>query len=299
MIINRDNINFLNTLYSAAFKRGLDGGVAPLWQRFTTEVPSSSKSNLYAWMGQFPQLRQWIGDRQIKSILTDGYEVTNQPYESTVGVPRDDIEDDSWGVYSPLMEMMGKAVTGFPDENLFAFLNGGFTNLCFDGQPFFDADHPVGVPGDTGVTTVSNLQAGTGPAWFLIDTNRPVKPLIWQWRRKPEFVTKVDPNNSDHVFMTKEFLYGVDLRAGWGYGFWQTAAASQQPVTAANVEALYTGMTQLQSNEGRKLGVKPNIMLCGPSTIWTARALIEAQMINATSNTLYKLVELVEVPWLS
>ena len=47
-----------------------------------------------------------------------------------------------------------------------------------------------------------------------------------------------------------------------------------------------------------KLGIKPNVMLCGPSTYFQARALIEAQMINATSNTLFKLVEIVNVPYL-
>ena len=77
------------------------------------------------------------------------------------------------------------------------------------------------------------------------------------------------------------------------------AYASQQPVTAANVEAAFTAMRQITSDQGRLLGVNPTVMLCGPSTYFAARALIEAQMINATSNTLYKLVEVVYVPWLS
>jgi phage major head subunit gpT-like protein len=213
-----------------------------------------------------------------------------------VSVPRDDIEDDQWGVYGPLMEEMGRAAATFPDETLFGLLNAGFSTKCFDGQYFFDTDHPVGDPGFE--TVVSNFGGGAGPAWFLLDVSHALKPLIWQLRRKPDFVAKVDPRQSDHVFMTKEFVYGVDMRAGAGFGFWQMAYASRQAVTAANVEAAYTAMTQFQSNEGRKLGIKPQVMLCGPSTYFAARALIEAQMINATSNTLYKLVEVVNVPWL-
>ncbi len=298
MIINNDNIRFLNTVYNAAFKRGLEGGVPPMWKRYATSVPSSSRKNLYAWLGQFPKLREWVGDRQVLSLMNNGYEIENKPFESTVKVPRVDIEDDEYGVYSPLMEQMGYAANYFPDEELFGLLNNGFTTDCFDGQPFFDADHPVGIAGQTGMTTVSNVQTGTGPAWFLLDISRPLKPLVWQWRKQPEFISKVDPRTSDDVFMKNEFVYGVDLRAGMGFGFWQMAAASQQPVNAANVEALYTGMTMLTSNEGRKLGIKPQVMLCGPSTYFIARALIEAQMISATSNTLYKIIELVNVPWL-
>ena len=61
-----------------------------------------------------------------------------------------------------------------------------------------------------------------GSCWTL---SRPLKPLVWQWRKQPEFISKVDPRTSDDVFMKNEYLYGVDLRAGMGFGFWQMAAA--------------------------------------------------------------------------
>ena len=43
---------------------------------------------------------------------------------------------------------------------------------CYDGQNFFDTDHPVGEQGSQ--ETVSNVQTGAGPAWYLLDTTRPV-----------------------------------------------------------------------------------------------------------------------------
>ena len=72
-------------------------------------------------------------------------------------------------------------------------------------------------------------------------------------------------------------------------------------MTAANVEVALHGMTaMLTSNNGRLLGDQADRLCCAdPRPISSARALIEAQMINATSNTLYKLVELVNVPWLA
>lgn len=295
MIINQANVEFLNTAYRANFQRGF-GGVAPMWPRFATEVPSSTAKNVYAWLGQFPKLREWIGDRVIEHLRVDGYEIANKPFESTVSVPRPAIEDDQWNVFGPLMEAMGSSAAYFFDEELFGLLNAGFSTKCFDGQYFFDTDHPVGKPGFE--TTVSNFGGGAGPAWFLLDLSHSLKPLIVQVRKKAEFIAKVDPRVSDHAFLRNEYVYGVDLRAGFGYGFWQMAYASKQAVTAANVTAAYTAMTQLQSNEGRKLGVKPQVMLCGPSTYFAARALIEAQIIDATTNTLFKLVEVVNVPWL-
>lgn len=61
--------------------------------------------------------------------------------------------------------------------------------------------------------------------WFLLCTKRPVKPFIFQNRRKPQLVGKDSPND-DNVFWQKEFVYGVDMRCNAGYGLWQLAFGS-------------------------------------------------------------------------
>lgn len=67
--------------------------------------------------------------------------------------------------------------------------------------------------------------AGHDSAWFLLCTTQPVKPLIYQERKKPKFVSKTNETD-DNVFMSKQFLYGVDARGNAGYGFWQMAYGS-------------------------------------------------------------------------
>ena len=62
-------------------------------------------------------------------------------------------------------------------------------------------------------------------AWFLLDTTKPVKPFIYQERKKPEFVQQTEMD-SDAVFLRKEYRYGVECRANGGYGFWQMAYGS-------------------------------------------------------------------------
>ena len=66
--------------------------------------------------------------------------------------------------------------------------------------------------------------AGHDSMWFLLCTSRPIKPLIWQQRKKPKFVSKTQETD-DNVFMKKTFLYGVDSRGNAGFGFWQMAYA--------------------------------------------------------------------------
>ncbi|KJR98785.1 MAG: head protein [Desulfobulbaceae bacterium BRH_c16a] len=57
-------------------------------------------------------------------------------------------------------------------------------------------------------------------AWFLLDTTKPVKPFIYQERKKPVFVQQIDPQ-ADDVFMRKKFKFGAEARGAGGYGFWQ------------------------------------------------------------------------------
>ena len=58
--------------------------------------------------------------------------------------------------------------------------------------------------------------------YFLLATRYPMRPLIFQWRRMPEFNAIIDPKASS-VFNNKKFLFGVDGRYNAGYGIWQTA----------------------------------------------------------------------------
>ena len=67
--------------------------------------------------------------------------------------------------------------------------------------------------------------AGSDTAWFLLCTTLPIKPLIYQQRKKVKFVSKTNETD-DNVFMSKTFVYGADSRGNAGFGFWQMAYGS-------------------------------------------------------------------------
>jgi phage major head subunit gpT-like protein len=50
-------------------------------------------------------------------------------------------------------------------------MKDGFSGLCFDGQPFFDTEHPVypKTDGTGDPESVSNIVGtGSGKPWFLL-----------------------------------------------------------------------------------------------------------------------------------
>lgn len=54
--------------------------------------------------------------------------------------------------------------------------------------------------------------------WFLAEVSKPVKPLIFQRRKEPEFVALDNPEDPN-VFHKREYIYGFDDRKAAGYSF--------------------------------------------------------------------------------
>lgn len=260
-------------IYNDALK-----SVEPTWMKVAMKVPSVGAAENYGWLGQMPRIREWLGDRVINSLDSFGYQVKNRTFESTIGVKREQIEDDSYGLFNPIFAEFGRSIGLFPDELVFGLLKTGHATICFDGQNFFDVNHPVkdlnGNP-----TFVSNYQAGAGPTWYLLDTSRAVKPLIFQSRRPFDFVAKTNPQASDMVWLRNEYEYGTDGRCNAGLGLWQLAYASAAPLNRTNFRAARAAMRSLTGDFGRPLGIEPNLLVVGQTLKDTAIDLIKSKFL--------------------
>lgn len=281
--------------FKTSFQKGFTG-VQPMYTQLATVITSSAAEETYGWLGDMPKLREWIGDRHVKGLSSKGYTIRNRKFELTIGVSRDDIEDDKLGLYGPRFEMLGQSAATHPDEVLFELINAAFSTECYDGQNFFDVDHPVGK--DSAVKSVSNMQAGNGETWILADMSRPLKPFIFQKRRDYAFVSKEDPKASDAVFMTDNYFYGTDARVAAGLGFWQMAYGSKAELSASNLKAAYEAMTGFTDDEGRLLGIKPTHIIVGRTNLFKSREVLLSEKINGSTNTLRNLVDIMEAPYL-
>lgn len=291
MIVNSQTLSALFVSLKTQFEQGLNSAPSE-WDKVATLVPSVSKSNVYSWMGKFPKLREWVGDKQIKNLETFAYTIPNKDWEATVEVDRNDLDDDNLGIYSPVTQMAGYSARTFVDENVFPLLTDGFTNKCYDGKAFFAVDHPVAG------ASASNYGSGSGTPWYLIDASKPIKPLIYQQRKAPVFVQQTDPQ-ADTVFMRKSFLYGVEARGAFGYAFWQLAYASKADLTATNYATARAAMAGYTDEQGRPLNITPTLLVVPPSLEAKARDLLMAtQLASGASNTWYNSAQLLVSPWL-
>jgi len=292
MIVNQANLSGIYKSFSVIFNQAFDAAPSQ-WPLVAMQVPSTGRSVDYKWLGDFPMLREWLGERVIKDLGAFHYEITNKNYEATIEVDRNDIEDDQIGVYTPMIQGLAQAAKQHPDILVFALLAAGFSSPCFDGQYYFDEDHPVGE------SSVSNYGGGSGTPWYLLDLSRPIKPLVLQIRKRPEFVS-MDRPDDENVFMRRKFRYGVDDRKNVGFGLWQVAYGSKQTLDATQYAAARAAMAAFKNEAGVPLGITPTHLVVPPTLESAGRTLLEAATgANGASNPWYHTAQLVIVPWLA
>jgi phage major head subunit gpT-like protein len=293
MIINTASLSALFTSYNAAFKSAFDGAPTD-WQKVAMLVPSSSESNTYGFLGNFPSMRVWVGDRQYKDLTAGSYSITNLSWESTVEVPRTKIEDDQYGVFSNMAAEMGYTAAVHPDQIVFGLAALGASLLCYDGQQFLDAAHPY-----QGGTTGNYDAVGAGTLWYLLDTKRPLKPFIFQKRKEYKFESRQNEYD-ENVFKRNTFVYGVDCRVSAGFGLWQMAYGSLNTLNNTNFDLYQLAMMSLQSDEGQPLGIRPDVCLVGPSRYAAARALFEMPYLaGGASNPHFNACKVIVTPFLT
>lgn len=297
MIISSANLNAIRVGFQTAFMSGLAMSVSQA-ALVSMEVPSTTGKERYGWLNKVPNVREWIGARQVQNLSESDYEIVNKDWELTIGVDRNDILDDNLGVYAPMFTEMGQSTGGHKDQLVFNLLKDGFTRNGFDGQFFFDTDHPV-LDSSGALTTYANTDGGAGTPWFLLCTNRAIKPIIYQ-RRMPWTFTAKDRVDDDNVFNNREFIYGADARAAVGYGFPQMAWGSKQTLNAANYAIARAGIQNMKGDHGRPLGLVPNLLVVPPALESAGRKLLNSEYgTGGESNEWKDTAKLEVVSWLA
>lgn len=297
MIISSATLNALRVAFDTAFQAGL-GMAPPMKDKVAMTIRSTTASNSYGWLNQLPGMREWIGARVIQNLSESSYSITNKGFEETVGVDKYDIQDDNLGQYSMLMTRLGEAAAALPEQLVWDLLKNGFTTNCFDGQNFFDTDHPI-VQADGTTGTYANTDGGAGTPWFLLCTTQSVKPIIYQERQAAKFVSK-DKETDDNVFSQRRFVYGVDMRCNVGYGLPQMAWGSKQTLNAANYGIARAAILSMKGDGGRPLGLVPNLLVVPPSLESAALKILNSENNDAGATNEWKgTATPLIVPWLA
>jgi phage major head subunit gpT-like protein len=138
-----DLLTEIKTDMSMAFLNAIKREVPDWTSKLATMVSSGGKSTKYPMMNMLTGLREWVGPRQFESFSSFAYEIENKTYEKSVAINVDDINDLQVDHYKAIAESIAEQVRIWPQKLLQNALIGGVSTNCWDGQFFFDTDHPV------------------------------------------------------------------------------------------------------------------------------------------------------------
>lgn len=277
---------------NAAFTNGLNT-VTPQWDKIASKVPSTGSSEFYGWLKDLPGIAEWTSDRMLVELGSYGYAIANKTYEASIKIKREDLEDDKIGKYSVLAGAWGKQAALFPDKESYGLLAAGFTTLCYDGQNYFDSDHPLETtPASTFTNVIGDPSTDTGSPWFLLDDSQILLPIIYQDRRP--LVLEFVGATSEYAWFNNMVAQGVDGRAGFGFSFPQIAIGSKAALSEANFEAGKQLLAGMKKTDGTPLGTMATTLVVGPSNEAAARKIVQREFLdNGESNIYYNNVEIV------
>ncbi len=147
MLVTPPNLNILFTGVETRFWTAYSA--APLiYQRLTTTYPVGTATWLSAWIGMLDKMREWVGSRVVRTPAPQTYQVPIKLFELTEGIDKFKVLDDTYGVYNPVISMMGTSAAKYPDYQLRDLLqNQGAWSGIFqngtDGLTHWNTAHPV------------------------------------------------------------------------------------------------------------------------------------------------------------
>lgn len=290
------NLQALFRAYKTNFQQGFAslGTDGALFEQVCTVVPSSTSVEVYPFLKGLPRLREWVGDRVVHSLESGDFSIKNRKFELTEGVSRDAIEDDTYGLYAPVYQEFGRSSREHPNELMVETLTSN--PKCYDGRALFGSHVVLNDKGRE--ANVSNDMGGSGAAWYVMDLTRVIKPVVFQKRRDYDFKALTDLN-SERVFMTDQFLFGVDARANAGPGLWQLIVRSNEPFNAETYAAARARLQELKGDHGRPLALRHSHTMVPNGYEGAAlRVLNNAQAANGATNEWAGTSKLILNPWL-
>lgn len=161
-LIKSTDLSVIDRTLKGGFLEAYNGkNYEPRWPLVAARHTSSSRENIYPSVIDAAQVREWNeGERVKNGLVLESARVTNQKWEMTYALKREDIDDDASGVVAQALSRIRSGTMKFKrhmDKLVFNVVKNNGT--CLDGLALFHATHPVN-PRDSAAGTFSNTTTG-------------------------------------------------------------------------------------------------------------------------------------------
>ncbi len=130
------------------------------WTKLAMRFESTQEAETYRWLGMVPQVREWVGGRQVRPLRSSGMTIVNKVWESTVRVDADEVRRDKTGQIMVRVNELARRVALHPNKLLTELIAGASGAAAYDGTTYFATDHSEG---DSGTQSNSITHDATTP----------------------------------------------------------------------------------------------------------------------------------------
>lgn len=120
------------------------------WSRLAQLYPIDTEFFLAGWIGMLSGLHEWKGPRVVEEPAPMTYLAQVIPFEDTKSIDVFKLRDDQFGLYAPIVTMMGRNAKKWPDYQLRDFLQAKNSyaaatgrQVGTDGLTHWNQAHPV------------------------------------------------------------------------------------------------------------------------------------------------------------
>ncbi len=209
---------------------------------FTIEIGSTTRIENYPNWTPAPAMQEWDGTNDYGTMSSYVYQLENRTYRAAVMIRVQDLDDDQTGALVKKPQELATKAKYLKSREVMKCLAAGQTGTftadgtvygpSFDGLNFF-----ANRTGTNGFGTGNNLlssyttldhSSGSGTAnttYNLIalyhgPMTKTLKPMVWQNRSGPKFMTNVGTPQEDESMQARMW---ATLRGRAGYGIWYNA----------------------------------------------------------------------------
>lgn len=183
MLITPNNLNIFFTGLDTRFWQAYSN--APTWNaQIATQYPANTETWLQGWLSMLDKLRVWRGPRVVRTPAPQTYSVTILPFELTESIDKFKLEDDQYGIYAPMIAMMGENTAKWPDYTVRDLIEGlgdfasTATQTGTDGVAHWSNAHPID-PYDASKGTYVNDYGASGTSINGVTTGGAFATNAW------------------------------------------------------------------------------------------------------------------------
>ena len=134
------------------------------WTKLAMRFASNQESETYRWLGMVPQVREWVGGRQVKPLRDQGITIVNKVWESTIRVDADEQRRDKSGQIMIRVNEMARRVATHPNKLLTDLIMSGASAEGYDGANFYSTSHSEGDSGTQSNSITHDVATPTAPS---------------------------------------------------------------------------------------------------------------------------------------